>query len=191
MHEMSSLVNETAVRRFTVDEYHRMAGSGVFAPDERVELVGGVIYRMSPEGKRHVAAIELASDRFRELLKGNYRARNQHPLALSVEAEPEPDIAIVENADPRAYLDSHPRTAVLVVEVAESSLQYDLTVKAEQYARAGIPEYWVVNLIDDVVEVFRAPSSAGYAERTSVRPGQSLRPARLPDVEIQAGDLIP
>ena len=188
---MSSLANETVVRHFTADEYHRMADNGVFEADERVELVEGVIYRMSPEGKRHVAAIELASDLFRELLKGKHRIRSQHPLALSVEAEPEPDVAIVENPDARAYLDTHPRTALLVVEVAESSLQHDLTVKAGQYAKAGIPEYWVVNLVDDVVEVFRAPTPRGYQERRTMQPGDIIQPVALPDLSIEVSELIP
>ena len=112
-------------------------------------------------------------------------------MALSVEAEPEPDVAIVENPDPRAYLDTHPRTALLVVEVAESSLQHDLSVKAGQYAKAGIPEYWVVNLVDDVVEVFRAPSPGGYQEHKRMQAGETIRPMALPDLSIDIAELIP
>jgi Uma2 family endonuclease len=191
IHSMSSVAMEIPLRRFTVDEYYRMAESGVFAPDERVELVEGVVYRMSPEGKRHVAAIELASDRFRELLAGRHRIRSQHPLSLSVEAEPEPDVAIVENPDPRAYLDSHPQTALLVIEVSESSLEYDLTVKAKQYSKAGIPEYWVINLVDDVVEVFRSPKPEGYREHVTKRPGERIQPVALEGLFIDVDHLIP
>ena len=188
---MIGLLRETELRRFTVEEYSRLGEIGVISPDERVELIDGMICKMGPEGIRHVAAIDLALNLFNSRLKGLHGIRIQHPLRVASHAEPEPDIAIVEEADPRAYLDGHPTTALLVIEVADNSLEKDLTSKALTYAKAGIPEYWVVNLIQDNVELFRDPSLDGYLQRKTVSRGQAITPASLSNIEIPVDDLIP
>jgi Uma2 family endonuclease len=188
---MSSLLHETEVRRFTAEEYDLLGELGVISSTERVELIEGIIRKMGPEGKRHVAAIELALDLFTARLKGRYRVRTQHPLTVARDSEPEPDIAIVEQADPRAYLDAHPTTALLVVEISENSLEKDLNLKASLYARAQIPEYWVVNLVEDALVVFREPSSEGFQTSRTLRRGERITPLNFREVEVAVDELLP
>ena len=188
---MDKVMNEIAVRRFTIEEYNRMAETGVLSRDEHVELLQGLVCEMSPEGKRHVAAIELTHDFFTDRLRGKHRVRAQHPLTLAEGTEAEPDIAIVETADPRAYLDSHPTAALLVIEISETSLEKDCTLKADLYARAGISEYWVLNLTNDTLEVFRDPSESHYLKRQTLNRGEKISPVRLPDISVGVVDLLP
>lgn len=188
---MIEVLEEPAVRRFTVEEYYRLAEVGVIGPEERVELIEGIICKMSPEGKRHVAGIELALDVLNARLKDRHRARSQHPLDVSDDSEPQPDIAVVESADPRAYLEEHPSSALLVIEVAQASLKRDLKVKPRVYARAGVPEYWVENLVDETLEVFRDPVGDEYRTRLTLRRGDKVSLIAVPDVEIAVSDLLP
>ncbi len=188
---MSSVLHETEVRRFTAKEYDRLGELGVISSEERVELIEGIIRKMGPEGKRHVAAVELALDLFAARLKGRYRVRTQHPLTVAMDSEPEPDIAIVEKADPRAYLDAHPTTALLVVEISENSLEKDLTLKADLYAQAKIPEYWVVNLVEDTLVVLRDPSSDGFQTRRTLKRGARIAPLSFREVEVTVDELLP
>ena len=188
---MIGALEETAVRRFTVEEYYRLAEVGVIAPEERVELIEGIICKMSPEGKPHVAAIELALDVLNARLKGRHRARSQHPLHVSDDTEPQPDVAVVESADPRAYLAEHPRSALLVIEVAQASLKRDLNVKPGLYARAGVREYWVESLVDETLHVFRDPAGDEYRTRLTLRRGDKVSLVALPDVEMEVSDLLP
>ena len=141
--------------------------------------------------KRSRAAIELALDLFNARLKGRFRARSQHPLDVADDTEPQPDIAIVEKADPRAYLDEHPRTALLVIEASEASLRKDLGTKARVYARAGIPEYWVQNLVEDTLEVFRDPAGDVYRSRQTLRREDKIALVALPEMEVEVDDLLP
>jgi Uma2 family endonuclease len=115
------------------------------------------------------------------------RVRVQSPFVAPDESEPEPDVAVVA---PGAYLDGHPRTASLIVEVADSSLARD-RAKAKLYAAASVDEYWVVNLVDDVVEVHREPLGEGYATTTLHVRGDVLRLTRFPDVAVRVEDVLP
>jgi Uma2 family endonuclease len=117
--------------------------------------------------------------------------RAQHPLTLSGDTEPEPDFALVEEEDPRAYLGSHPKTALLVIEVAYSSLDKDRTSKAALYAKSGIPEYWVENLVDDTLEVFRDPARGQYRDHHTLRRGETIAPVAFPDIELAVSELLP
>ncbi len=171
-----------------------MAEAGVFseqAEQERVELLAGTISAMSPEGKRHVVAIELARDVLFARLGKRAGMRIQHPLQVASDAVPEPDVAIVEARDPRAYLEEHPRTALLVIEVSHHSLRRDMDFKAQLYARAGVREYWVENLVDDEIEVFREPHADGYGSRRTYRRGESIVLVSFPDVELAVDELLP
>jgi Uma2 family endonuclease len=113
--------------------------------------------------------------------------RVRSPLAISEESLPEPDLAVVALAD---HDRQHPSTAWLVVEVADASLRKDRRVKGEVYARAGVPEYWVVNLVDDRIEVHADAVGAAYTRVTSVRAGESIRLRQFPDVEIAVADIL-
>ncbi|MFD3005024.1 Uma2 family endonuclease [Thermus tengchongensis] len=160
--------------RFTAEDFHRMHEAGILPEDARVELVRGEIFTMSPVGKRHMAAVK----RLMDLLFPLQQARKallqvQDPLRLSPENEPQPDLALLAYRED-FYRDKVPeaRDALLVVEVADTSLDYDLNVKVPLYARAGVPEVWVVDLARDRVHVFRRPAGEGYGEREALEEGE-------------------
>src|SRR5215467_387093 len=152
---MVSTVAEPHVHLWTRDEYYKMANMGMFA-GKHVELIEGRIIEMSPMGSLHATGVSLAGRRLERELGLGFFARWQMPLDFSELTEPEPDVAIVRG-DVRDYKDGHPKTAALIVEVAETSLTYDRTEKASLYARIGIPDYWILNLIDRQLEVRRLP----------------------------------
>lgn len=182
---------EIEPRRFSAEEYERMAEAGVFAGQARVELLAGIITDMSPEGRRHVVAIELAREALSSRIGKRAGMRIQHPLQVAPDSVPEPDLAVVEATDPRAYLQEHPRTALLVVEVSHHTLRRDMDFKAPLYARAGIREYWVENLVHDEITVFREPGPDGYASQRSYRRGDRIALLAFPDIELAVDDLIP
>jgi Uma2 family endonuclease len=185
-------VAEPKLRRWTVAEYHRAAEAGVFDPEERLELIDGEIYRMSPQKGPHATGSTLAEEALRAILPAGHLLRIQKPLTLGVEGEPEPDIAIVRGRV-RDFARRHPTTAVVIVEVADSSLDFDRDQKAKQYARAGVPEYWILNLIDRVLEVYRDPDPAGEQYRHVTRHGEneSVSPLVTPTASIVVRDLLP
>jgi Uma2 family endonuclease len=145
------------LRRWTRQEYDRMVEAGVLTENDRVELIGGEILAVTPQNSPHATAVVLASDTLRSVLPPDCHVRSQLPLALGDDSEPEPDVAIVRGPV-RAYHDAHPQSAVLILEVADSSLAFDRRVKGSLYARAGVSEYWIINLVDSVVEIYREPT---------------------------------
>ncbi len=166
-----------------------MIDAGVFVPDDRVELIQGEILVISPEKSRHAAAIDLVAEALRKAFgTTGHTVRIQHPIALEPDSEPEPDLAVV-GGSPRDYVDAHPTTALLVVEVADTSLSFDRTTKRALYARAGI-EYWIVNLVDSCVEAHRRPSDGAYRSVTSHVAPEKLTPTTLPDAMIPVADLL-
>jgi Uma2 family endonuclease len=154
-------------RRFTLAEYHRMIETGILGEDEHLELLEGEIVQMSPQDKPHARALTKLTRWFVRSLGDEYAVRPQLPLTLS-DSEPEPDLAVVR-AEEDAAAERHPRTALLVIEVADSSARRDLEVKARIYARAGIPEYWLVLVKQRAVEVLSDPDSAAGVYRSARR----------------------
>lgn len=138
-------------------EYETLVERGLFE-NSRVELLCGALVELSPQGPRHANVVSRISERLIRELPDTVRTRVQSPLALSEDSEPEPDIAVVPAGD---YDNAHPSRALLVIEVAESSLQKDRGIKTALYAIAGIDEFWLVNLTDNLVEVHRRPAAAG------------------------------
>ncbi|MSS70370.1 MAG: Uma2 family endonuclease [Candidatus Latescibacteria bacterium] len=192
---MSALAPQ--VRRWTREEYRKMVEYRLFAPEERVELIEGEVVEMSPKRSPHSTATTLVGDALRLAFGRGHTVRIQEPLALSPTSEPEPDVAVVKGT-PRDYRDEHPSTALLIVEVSESSLPYDRTTKASLYAKSSIPEYWVVNLLDDQLEIHRGPSPRvdqpfGYGYTTVFVYGASdvVSPLAAPDRPIAVADLLP
>ncbi len=177
---MAQIVLETDVTLGTVrrpmsrEEFERAAEVGLFAPEERLELIGGeVLRKVSPQGTAHATATQLVEDALRGRFREHHVVRVQLPLALGPRDEPEPDIAVVPGSA-RDYEKAHPSQAVLVVEVADTTLMLDRTTKASLYAKAGVPEYWIVNLRDRVVEVHLEPAPMaeqpfGYHYRSLTR----------------------
>ncbi|ACY49036.1 Uma2 family endonuclease [Rhodothermus marinus] len=178
--------------RWTREAFEKLAEVGLVAPDARLELIDGeILQKMSPQSSQHATAVLLVAEALRSIFTPPvYTIRVQLPLALGPYSEPEPDVAVVEGA-PRQYRDEHPSSAVLVVEVADASLQFDRTRKAALYARAGIPEYWIVNLLDGVLEVYRRPENDTYQQRMVLRTQDHVRPLARPEVEIAVAELLP
>ena len=200
--EPAELVSEYlyALRRLSLDDYHWLIERGYFERNglvaARVELIDGYLIDMSPNHPPHASTITRLDEVLHALLYGRARVRCQLPITLTVEqSEPEPDIAIVANAS--SYVKYHPGAdeVLLVCEVADSSLAYDRKVKLDLYARAGIREYWIVNLNDRVVEVYRQPVTVGrraaYQLRLELLPDQTVAPLAFPDVEIALRDIFP
>jgi Uma2 family endonuclease len=176
---------EDGQRLFTVTEFYRMAEAGVFRPDERVELVDGVIYEMAPINPRHAEAVEELADALRVALAGRARVRAQNPVRLDDRNDPLPDVAVVEPRE-GGYWDRHPVPAeiLLIAEVADSTLRDDKRRKIPRYARAGIPEVWVIDLEQRVVTVYREPSADGYLSKADVGRDGVLAPLAFPDAGI-------
>lgn len=173
-----------SIRQFTVSEYHRMADTGILGSDERVELVRGLVVEMSPRKRGHVLVVRRVFDLLVERLVGRASVYKEDPLELRhLNSEPEPDVWVGSNPDVEAYGTSATEP-LLVVEVAEASRDRDLVDKVGLYAESGIPEYWVVDLVERVVVVFRKPRKHDYASREIKRPGDRLDLVSFADVEI-------
>jgi Uma2 family endonuclease len=185
-------IAEPALRRWTVAEYHQAGDAGIFDPEERLELVNGEIYRMSPQKGPHATGSGLAEEALRAILPAGHILRIQKPLTLGEDGEPEPDIAMVRGSL-RDFARQHPTTAVLIVEVADSSLAFDRVEKAKQYARAGIPEYWILNVPERLLEVHRDPDPASETYRQVTRHGENERvsPLAVPAAAILVRELLP
>jgi Uma2 family endonuclease len=174
------------VRRRTRLEYEKTIGAGFFAPDERLELIDGDIIRMTPQSCDHAAAVCLAENCLTAAFGPGSTVRPQLPLALDPDSEPEPDIAVVAGT-PRDCLNSHPDSALLVIEVADANLDFDRERKAGIYAKAGIADCWIVNLVDRVVEIRRNPGPSPtpghgwiYGEVRQCEPGCRITPWPVP-----------
>lgn len=168
-------------------EFDRLVGLGMFE-GEKVELLYGRLVRMSPRGERHAFSITRLTERLVSGLASRAQVRVQLPFAASDESEPEPDVAVVARGD---YLDGHPRRAFLVIEVAQTSADEDRRIKGALYASAGVPEYWLVNLAERVVEVFREPTGGGYRQATRHGREAALRVPGFEDVAIAVGEIVP
>lgn len=185
---MSALDQE--IHRWTREEYDRIIESGVLGPERRVELVEGIIYDMTPQNSRHAAVIGRLNKVLAALYAEDCSVRVQTPLALGDDSLPEPDFAVVPGDD-FDYLDAHPTTAQLVIEVADSSVYRGRELKASLYARSGIQEYWIVNLGEKTLEVFREPSQDGYLSKAVLRPSDSLSPLSRPQVSLAVRRFLP
>ena len=184
-------------RHWTRKEYDELIKSGFFVEDEPIELLGGQLIVAEPKGSPHSTAVALAVEALRAAFGSGWLVRVQDPIALDAESEPEPDVAVVPG---RAldYLAEHPACPALVVEVAESSLAFDRGHKGSLYARAGLADYWIVSLVDEVFEVYRGPAldrSAEFGWRyldvQALRPGATVAPLARPDVTVAVADLLP
>ena len=179
-------------RRFTLDEYHRMGEAGILGEDDRVELIEGEIVVMSPIGSRHAGAVARASHFFTTRLGGRAIVWPQNPVILrALTSEPQPDVVLLApRADFYASSLPEPSDVLLLVEVADSSLLYDRRTKAPLYARAGVPEMWLLNLEADRVEVFRRPTARRYADVRSIGRDERFSPLAFPDLVVTLADLI-
>ncbi len=178
-------------RRFTVHEYHRMAEVDVLGEDERVELIDGEIVAMTPISQRHAAAVKRLNRLLTRLPENEVIVSVRNPIQLDDSSEPEPDAALLRYRDD-FYAAAHPTAGdvLLLVEVAESSAEYDRGVKLPLYARAGVPEVWIVDLRDGIIAVHRLPSPDGFWECRTLGADESLSPQSYPDLVLAVNDII-
>lgn len=190
-------ISPTRTRRWTRLEYERLVDAGIFRPGERLELLAGHLVVREPQGSLYATAVGLAEGSLRACFGPGWVVRVQMPIALDDESEPEPDVAVVPGAR-RDYELAHPSRPALLVEVAEASLDGDRGPKAGLYARAGVHDYWIVNLVDRVLEVHRAPAPSpaapsgwSYGAVAILEPGDSVTPLVRPGLPIQVAALLP
>ena len=174
-----------AIRRlFTVDEYHRMGEAGILTEDDRVELIEGELLAMAPIGSEHVSAVN-ALNRLLVMAVGDRAVVSvQNPVRLTRRSEPQPDFAVLRPRDDYRTTLPRPEDVMLIVEVADSSLDYDRTVKLALYAQSGIPELWIVDLPAGEVEVHRLPAGGNYTSVQRADSSAVLDMWALPDVRI-------
>lgn len=190
---MMALMHEDriAYHRITVDQYYRMAEVGVLAPDERVELIDGVIIDMAPIGSRHAGTSSQLGELLLNAVGTRAILRSQSPIRFGSTSEPQPDLAVLGRRHDY-YKAAHPiaEDALLLVEVSDSSARYDLKVKVPLYARYRIPEVWVVDLTQQLLHIYRRPEGGVYAEISAlVEPGV-VSLAALPGVEVDLTGIL-
>jgi Uma2 family endonuclease len=180
------------IRRITVAEYYRMGDAGIFGPEERVELLDGMLFEIPPMSPEHAYAVSRLTTAFVQRFADRAWVSAQNPIALDEISEPQPDLMLSELPAER-YAKTHPtpNEAMLVVEVALSSLKFDLGSKLCAYARRGVREYWIVDLVNERVEVFRDPGGERYRVHLSAGRGESVAPLAFPNELLLVDEFLP
>jgi len=177
-------------RRFTVDEYYKMGKARILCEDERVELIEGDIIQMPPIGGPHASRVNRLNYQFVLALANRAMVTVQNPLRLNTESEPVPDVLLLKPRDD--FYESHPTPSdvLLLVEVSDTTLRYDLRTKVPLYARLGVPEVWVEDLRGDVLRVFRDPAPTGYGTSFTCGRGEHISPLAFPDLTFAVDDIL-
>jgi Uma2 family endonuclease len=180
------------IRRITVQEYDRMGEAGIFGPQERVELLDGLLIEMPPGGPPHAYTVDRVTTTFCKRFDGRAYIRAQGPVTLDQWSEPEPDVMLSALPEEQ-YAVAHPKPpqVLLVVEVAVSSLRYDTGAKLRAYARQGIREYWIVDAEHGHVDVYREPRGERYEKHERAERGQFVAPLAFPADAIAVNDILP
>ena len=183
-------------RQWTRLEYDRLIETGFFQAGDKVELIGGQLMVAEPQGSRHAATVSLVADALRAAFGSGWYVMIQLPVALDDESEPEPDVAVVVGSA-REYWDAHPSRPVLVVEVADSSIALDREHKASLYARARVPECWILSIEEGILEIYRQPAPSPdapygwrYGEIQRLGRGATVAPVAVPTASIPVADLL-
>lgn len=182
----------STLKRWSVKDYQRLGELGLLSAEERTELIDGHITVMAAKGTPHVTALHLLANALREQLGRSALVRTQDPIYLDEFSEPEPDLAIVQGAV-LDYVEQHPRPEqiYLVAEVADSTLKQDRDVKDKIYARAGIPEYWVLDLKHRQLHLFRDPATDGYRYCLTLLEPNQAAPLAFPDLQLPLSSILP
>lgn len=185
------MVVQLAKRRFNIFQYHQMNKAGILLEDDRVELINGEIIEMSPIGRKHTACVNRLNSLFSELLGKRVIVAVQNPIILNNLSEPQPDIALLK---PRAdfYEAGHPQPQdiLLLIEVADSSLEYDRDVKIPLYANSGILEVWLVDILEQTITVYRQPRENGYSEIKTFQRGEILDILAFTEMKITVDSIL-
>ncbi|RUT10056.1 hypothetical protein DSM106972_005510 [Dulcicalothrix desertica PCC 7102] len=184
-------------KRFTLDEYHKLAEIGFFHEDSRIELIKGEIIQMAAKGKAHETCLRRLLKELPKLVGGRATLQSQAPVTLPPNSEPEPDFAIVKNSSDD-YFSGHPtpEDVLLVMEVSDSSIDYDQDVKLPLYAEAGIFDYWIFNLADNQLECYSEPyqdnqGKYNYRNKRIELPSQTVKLPCFPDLSIDLNKIFP
>jgi Uma2 family endonuclease len=175
--------------RVTVDQYHKMAAAGVFAPEDRVELIDGDIVIMAPIGSRHADIADFLNEELVLALNRRAKVGPGHPLTLGKNSEPQPDLLVMKH---RRYRNAHPRAedVLLAIEVSDSSIALDQDPKRDLYARHGIAECWVVDVAGSQVWTYRSPRGGAFQDVRALHVGEILSPQSFPDIQIPVADMF-
>ena len=181
-----------APRRFTVDEYYRLQEIGILSEDDHIELIEGEILIMAPKGIKHSASSTRANRWFIRKLGNRAIVRNEQPIHLDDDSEPEPDLVVAAPVeDEYDYHHPIPAEVLLVIEVANSSLAFDRAEKNRLYARAGIIQYCILNLRDRTIEDYRHPGRRGYRSKEIYTEKQRFNLVAFPDIKVRVAELLP
>jgi Uma2 family endonuclease len=176
--------------RFSVEDYYRMAETGILKPDARVELIEGEIVDMMPIGPFHSGSVYRLNRLFSRLAEGRWLVASQGPLRIDQHNEPEPDLMLLRpSADDYTSAHPTPEDVFLLIEIADSSLAHDQATKLPLYARSGIEEVWILNVPQKQLEVYRQPHFLGYDSKIILQQGEAA-PAAFPDALIKVEDLV-
>ena len=189
--ELGRMRTEVTKKLFTVDDFYRMGDAGIFGPEERVELIEGEIILMSPIGDRHQECVDRANELFVLAFHGRARVRIQGPTRLSNISEPLPDLLLLK---PRSdyYGSGHPKPGdvFLVIEVAMTTLRFDMRVKLPMYAKYEIPEVWIEDLPHNSLQIYRNPIAGKYTSNATLHRGDSISPSAFPETVFKINDLL-
>jgi len=187
----STTLSPQDLRLITTIEYHQMAEAGILSGDEQVELIAGQIIHKMPKGPAHSALCKRIEKLLESRLGNHVLVRLQDPITLDTYSEPEPDIAVVHPQD-NFYADHHPTPTeiFLIIEVSDTTLSRDLGIKADLYAAAGIADYWVLDINNQQLHIFRDPSQTGYQRQLILRGQQSISLLSFPDCHISVQDCM-
>lgn len=185
--EVSVFDGTTIAHRITRAQYDRLIEDGFFREDERLELIHGIVVRMSPIGPSHSSVIDRLNLRLVRALGDVAIVRVQNPSIADDESEPQPDFAIVPFGD---YRKEHPNRAHFIIEVADSSLAYDRKTKAPLYAASGVPEYWIVDVKGQAIEVHSSPTNGQYTRVDRIETSGSVSPKAFPSFVLDVADLF-
>lgn len=178
-------------RPFNVNDYYRMAEAGILTEDDRVELIEGEVIKMTPIGSRHAACVDRLTSLLSRFAGQTVIVRVQNPIRIDDYSEPQPDVSLLKPRDD-FYAESHPTPddILLVIEVADTSVEYDRHVKVPIYAQAGIPEVWLVNLSEDLIEIYSVAANGSYKNVRRVKRGESLSLQTIPAIAFSVDDVL-
>ena len=177
-------------RLWTRESFDRMVEAGAFDEDDRIELLDGEIWEMTPPGSRHVTGSRLVEEALRVAFGAGFEIRRETPFALDDTSQPQPDISVVRGSI-RDFTDAHPSHALLLVEVSDSTLSHDRGRKLAAYSRNEISEYWILDLKASRLEVYRDPSDSEYLSKSVFAADDTVSPVHAPDSVIVVADLLP
>lgn len=182
---------QLARKLFTTAEYHQMIEAGIFREDDRIELIEGELYPMSPIGPRHAAAVNRLTECLSEQLRAIAIISVQNPVELSEYSEPQPDLTLLKRrADFYSQSLPSPSDVLVAIEVSDTTHEKDRTLKIPAYARAGIAEAWLIDLFNDRIEIHSQPASGIYQETRIVLRGQPVVSKTIPQLQLNADDIL-